>query len=162
LKKVIFFDRDGVINNNSKYYVYNIADVAFNPNLFEVCNILKSKGYEFIIISNQSGVSKHVYKKTDVEKVHEFMRSEFKKNGIDILEFYYCTHHPDVENCLCRKPQTLLVEKAVARFNIDVTKSYFVGDKETDVQTAINYNIKPILIEPNSDLFFILSKIKNP
>lgn len=159
MRNVIFLDRDGVINNNSLYYVYKPQDVVFNDGLFETLNVLQQKGFEFVVISNQSGISKGVYSKKDVENVHKYMKQEFEKNGINILEFYYCTHHPDVENCLCRKPQTLLVEKAVARFNINVSQSYFVGDKQTDVETAMNYGIVPILVEPNSNIKRIINKI---
>ncbi len=157
---VVFLDRDGVINNNSLYYVYKPEDVVFNDGVFETLKILEQKGFGFIVISNQSGISKGKYSKADVENVHSFMKQEFNKHGINILEFYYCTHHPDIENCLCRKPQTLLVEKAAARFNIDVSHSYFVGDQQRDADTAINYGITPILIEPNSNLKQILNKIK--
>jgi len=160
VRNVIFLDRDGVINNNSLYYVYKPQDVVFNDGVFETLNILQQKGFEYIVISNQSGISKGIYSKHDVEKVHDFMIQEFEKHGIKILEFYYCTHHPDVENCLCRKPQTLLIEKAVARFNINKAQSYFVGDKQTDLETALNYGIIPVLIEPNSNLKTIIGKIK--
>jgi len=159
VRKIIFLDRDGVINNNNLYYIYRKEDVVFNPGVFETLKFLFSKGYEFIVISNQSGISKGIYSKSDVENVHEFMKSEFKKHGFDILEFYYCTHSPSVENCLCRKPETLLVEKAIARFQIDVSNSYFIGDQQRDVQTAINSGIKPILIDANSDLTNIINKI---
>ncbi len=159
MRNVIFLDRDGVINNNSLYYVYKPEDVVFNSGVFETLKLLQQKGFEYIVISNQSGISKGVYSKKNVENVHNYMRQEFEKHGIKILEFYYCTHHPDFENCLCRKPKTLLVEKAIARFNIDKTKSYFVGDKQTDVETALNYGITPILVEPNLNLKTIISKI---
>lgn len=161
MRNVIFLDRDGVINNNSLYYVYKPEDVVFNDGVFETLKMLRQNGFEFIVISNQSGISKGIYSKIDVENVHKYMNNEFEKHGINILEFYYCTHHPEIENCLCRKPQTLLVEKAIARFNIDKSKSYLVGDKQTDADTAVNNELTPILIEPNSNLTTIISKISN-
>lgn len=159
MKKVIFIDRDGVINNNSLYYTYRIEDFRINPGVFETLKVLSEKGFNFIIISNQSGISKKVYSKDQVEAVHQFMLNEFSKNDISILEIYYCTHHSDVEACLCRKPRTLLLEKSIARFKISISDSFFIGDNETDVTAALACGIKPIKIESNSDLRQVLEKL---
>lgn len=159
MRKVIFLDRDGVINDNSHYYTYNVTDFIINDGVIEFLKIMSQKGYEFIVITNQSGISKGVYAKADVESVHQYLISELGKSGILILEIYYCTHHNDVEACLCRKPNSLLIEKSIARFNIDKTQSYFIGDQQRDVDTAIAANIKPILIDANSDLNKIINKI---
>lgn len=159
MRKVVFLDRDGVINNNLLYYTYRCEDFKINNGVIEALKSLSEKGFEFIIITNQSGISKGIYTKTNVEKVHEFLLNELKKHKLSVLEIYYCTHHSDVEACLCRKPSPLLVEKAIARFKIDAKHSYFIGDQQRDVETAQAANIAPILIEPNSDLRNILDKI---
>ena len=70
-----------------------------------------------------------------------------------------CPHHPDVENCLCRKPQTLSFEKALARFNIDITSSWFVGDRETDIEAGRKVGLRTILVEPNQDMHFLADRI---
>jgi D-glycero-D-manno-heptose 1,7-bisphosphate phosphatase len=159
VRKIIFLDRDGVINDNSLYYTYKVNDFKINNGVVDFLQTMSLKGYEFIIITNQSGISKGIYTKADVEIVHQFLLSKLSKYGISILEIYYCTHHTDVEACLCRKPNSLLIEKAVARFKIDRLNSYFIGDQQRDVDTAIAANIKPILIDPNSDLTEIIKKI---
>lgn len=158
MRKVLFLDRDGVINNNVLYYTYKVKDFIINNGVVDFLKVMSIKGYEFIIITNQSGISKGVYNKSDVENVHKFLTDELKKSGISILEIYYCSHHNDVESCLCRKPNSLLIEKAIARFRIDRMHSYFIGDQQRDVDTAIAANITPILIEPNSDLTKIINK----
>ena len=112
-----------------------------------------------LIIGDQSGISKEIYTKNDVEMVHQYLLYELSKSGISILEIYYCTHHNDVEACLCRKPNPLLIEKSIARFQIDRSHSYFIGDQQRDADTAIAAGITPILIEPNSDLRTVLNKI---
>lgn len=160
MKKVVFLDRDGVINDNSLYYTYRCEDFKLNKGVVEALKSIQEKGFEFIIITNQSGISKGIYTKKDVEKVHELMLNELKKHNISILEIYYCVHHSNVESCLCRKPQPLLIEKAIARFNIDTECTYFIGDQQRDVETAKAANIKSIFIESNSDLRNILDKIK--
>lgn len=159
MRKVVFLDRDGVINNNSLYYTYHCEDFKINDGLIEFLQILSKKGFEFIVITNQSGISKGIYTKNDVEKVHQYLTNELIKSNISILEIYYCTHHSDVEACLCRKPNPLMMEKAIARFNIDRSNSYFIGDQQRDVDTAIAASVKPILIESNSDLRNIIYKI---
>lgn len=158
MRKVLFLDRDGVINNNVLYYTYKVKDFIINNGVVDFLKVMSIKGYEFIIITNQSGISKGVYNKSDVENVHKFLTDELKKSGISILEIYYCSHHNDVESCLCRKPNSLLIEKAIARFGIDKMQSYFIGDQQRDVDTALAANIMPILIEPNSDLTKIINK----
>lgn len=159
MRTVVFFDRDGVINNNGLYYTYKIEDFSFNEGVIDTLTTLQQNGFEFIIVSNQSGIAKGIYTITDVEILHKHMEEKLKQNGISILEFYYCTHHPDFTNCLCRKPSPLLLEKAIARFNIDIKKSWMVGDQKRDIEAGEAMGIKGILIEPNSDLRNILKLI---
>ncbi|MBI5539405.1 MAG: HAD-IIIA family hydrolase [Bacteroidia bacterium] len=159
MRKVIFLDRDGVINNNVLYYTYKVEDFVINNGVVDFLKAVSIKGFEFIVITNQSGISKGIYSKNDVEKVHEFLIEELNKFNISVLEIYYCSHHNEIESCLCRKPNSLLIEKAIARFSIDRMHSYFIGDQQRDVETALAANIMPILIEPNSDLSKIINKI---
>jgi D-glycero-D-manno-heptose 1,7-bisphosphate phosphatase len=75
-----------------------------------------------------------------------------KKNNIAVADIYYCPHHPDTGKCLCRKPDSLLIEKVMARFNLSPDSSYFIGDSERDIQAAEKAGIKGILISENADL----------
>jgi|YNPMSStandDraft_1061717.scaffolds.fasta_scaffold00235_15 D-glycero-D-manno-heptose 1,7-bisphosphate phosphatase len=150
--KVIFLDRDGVVNDNSDYYVYKWDSFKINEGLIEALTLLKNNGFDFIIISNQSGIAKNIYSINDVEVLHKKLDSYFKTFNIKILEYYYCYHHPDVTLCLCRKPSPLLFEKSIARFNIDAKKSYMIGDQQRDIEAAEKAGIKGILIKSNSDL----------
>lgn len=159
MQKAVFLDRDGVINHNRLYYTYKIEDFEFNTGVFEALQQLASKGYIFIIITNQGGISKGIYSHADVHLLHEFMVREFASKNITISEVYYCPHHSDLENCLCRKPGSLNIEKAVARFNIDASKSYFIGDSPKDVLAAEAAGLIPIKIEPNQNLLSVLTLI---
>ena len=158
--KAIFLDRDGVINVE-RGYTHKLEDFVILPDLIEVLQLLQKKGYLLIVVSNQSGIAKGLYEQSEVEVLHKFMTDEFTKNGIKLSEIYYCVHHPDVSNCICRKPDSLFVEKALARFNIDASSSFFIGDKERDTQAAEKAGVKGILIEANISLKTILHKIKN-
>ena len=158
MKKAIFLDRDGVINVE-RGYTYRLEDFVILPDLIEVLKLLQQKGFLLIIVSNQSGVAKELYKQTDVEILHQYLREEFTKNQITLSEIYYCVHHPDVTRCICRKPDSLFVEKALARFNIDAKSSFFIGDKERDTQAAEKAGVKGVLIEANISLKTILNQI---
>ena len=158
MKKAVFLDRDGVINVE-RGYTHKLEDFVILPHLIEVLQLLQKKGYLLVVVSNQSGVAKGLYTQADVETVHQFMLNEFTKNEIVLSEIYYCIHHPDVCNCICRKPDSLFIEKALARFNIDPKQSYFIGDKERDVEAGEKAGVKGILIEANISLKTILNKI---
>ena len=85
LNKAIFFDRDGVINDNSLYYTYKTADVVFNDGIFEAMKLFQDNDYLIFIVTNQSGIAKCVYTHNDVLEVHQFMSDEFKKRNIAII-----------------------------------------------------------------------------
>jgi len=159
MNKAIFLDRDGVINVE-RGYTHLLEDFVILPDLIEVLQILQKRGYLLIVITNQSGIAKDLYKQTDVEVIHNFMVEEFKKNKIILSEVFYCVHHPDVSRCICRKPDSLFVEKGLARFDIDPKRSYFIGDKDRDVEAAAKGGVKGILIESNISLKTILDQIQ--
>ncbi len=159
MRKVIFIDRDGVINDNSDYYVYNWEKFKINNGLIEALTEFKKLGFDFIVISNQSGVAKSIYSLQDVEVLHQKLDEYLKQFDINILEYYYCYHHPDVTNCLCRKPLPLLFEKSIARFEIDISKSFMLGDQQRDIEAAKKVCIKGILIQSNSDLRSVIKYI---
>ncbi|MFM7054933.1 MAG: D-glycero-alpha-D-manno-heptose-1,7-bisphosphate 7-phosphatase [Bacteroidota bacterium] len=151
MRKVVFLDRDGVINKDRKDYTWRIEDFEILPNVVKGCRNLHELGYEIIIITNQGGIAKGLYSHEDVEKLHQHMRAIFQNEGVSILEIYYCPHHSDYGKCLCRKPGSLMVEKAIARFEIDKNESFFIGDMDRDLQAAHGVGIKGHLVETNSD-----------
>lgn len=161
MNKAIFLDRDGVLNREtSAGYIWQVKDFDILPDVIETLQVLRDKGFIFVVVSNQSGVAKELYMRDDVERLHEVLRRTLSRNGIVLHEIYYCLHHSDHTKCLCRKPGTLFIEKAIARFNIDPDRSYFIGDKEhRDMQAARNADIKGILIRSNSSLKQILPYI---
>lgn len=153
-QKAIFLDRDGVINDNSvAYYVYKLEDFIINDGVFETLKIFQKKGYKLIIITNQGGIAKGEYKNSDVHKINDYIISEFSKRNIHISDIYFCPHHSDVSKCLCRKPNSLLLEKAVAKHNIDIKESFMIGDSNRDIEAAQNIDIQGIKVNPNKNLF---------
>jgi D-glycero-D-manno-heptose 1,7-bisphosphate phosphatase len=158
-KKAVFLDRDGVINRDRKEYTYRKEDFIFNEGIFEALACLQQKNFLLIVITNQAGIEKGLYTHEQVNLVHEFMLEQFSQRGISITEIYYCPHFGEISNCLCRKPGSLLIEKSLARFDIDPARSFFIGDRKRDMEAAGRAGVKGILIDENQNLNSILHLI---
>jgi D-glycero-D-manno-heptose 1,7-bisphosphate phosphatase len=158
--KAVFLDRDGVINDNEvPYYITKPEEFILNKGIIEALKALLNNDFQLIIISNQSGISKKIYSKEDCDRVHEKLIDMMSGYSITFEEIYYCPHHPEFENCLCRKPQPLMFEKAIARFDIDTEKSWMIGDSEKDIIGAKNAGLKSILISSNEDIRKYINRI---
>ncbi|MBL4754705.1 MAG: HAD family hydrolase [Flavobacteriales bacterium] len=159
MNKAVFLDRDGVINYEDGDYTYDKEFFRINDDVFEALKIFIDRGYLLIVITNQSGIAKSVYHHENVEELHEYMSATFAEHGIEFTEIYYCPHHPDFTECLCRKPQNIMVEKALARFNIDPKASFVIGDRERDIIAGGTAGLTGILIESNSSLVEVVPMI---
>ena len=162
MNKAIFFDRDGVINNDKgHYYIYKIEDFKINEGIVESLKKFQENNYLLIIISNQGGISKGIYTIEQVEEVHNYLKNYLQKHNIELTEIYYCPHHSSNEKCLCRKPNTLLLEKAIARFNIDVSSSFLIGDGDRDIEAGNKIGLHTIKIETNENILKYCKLIVN-
>ncbi len=160
MNKAVFLDRDGVINSDEGlYYIYKEEDFKINPGIIESIVLLNKHNFDVIVISNQGGIGKGLYTKDDTDKLHFLLKEKVIKAGGNILEFYYCPHHPDYGMCLCRKPSGLMIEKAIARFSLNKRYCYFIGDSQRDIQAAEKAGIRGILIKKNINIFSICSSI---
>lgn len=157
--KAIFLDRDGVVTYDPDDYTYRLEDIFILEGIVPFCKAAVKRGYKIIVITNQGGISKGLYEKKDVDVIHDYIESEFKKEGIPIEEFYFCPHHNKFENCLCRKPDSLLVEKALYKYNVDPSKSYFIGDKWRDVECGEKVGVNGIKIDVNKVLPTLINQI---
>lgn len=151
MKKCIFLDRDGTINIE-KDYLYKVEDFEFEDRVVEALKILKKLGYIFIVITNQSGIARGYYTEEDFLKLDKFMKNSLKKDNIEILETYYCPHHEKgfgiyKKKCTCRKPGIDFFEEARKKYDIDYFNSFMLGDKISDLESALKLGIKPVLIE---------------
>lgn len=140
--KALFLDRDGVINNDFGH-VYKKDDFKFLPYIFDLCKKYQNDGYKIIVISNQAGIAKGLYTENDLVIIDKYMKDEFKKNGVDILDSFYCPHR-DEDNCSCRKPKPGLIIKAAQKYGIDLEQSVLIGDKMSDLEAGYNAGIKEL------------------
>ena len=150
--KAIFLDRDGVLIKERGDYTWLLEDMVVNDGVVDGLQILKRAGYIFIVISNQSGISKDLYSKKDADYLHMHLERFFATKNISIEEFYYCPHHPTVSACICRKPDSQLLEKAIARFDADVSNSWFIGDADRDIEAGIKAGVKTLKLPVNGSL----------
>jgi D-glycero-D-manno-heptose 1,7-bisphosphate phosphatase len=164
--KTIFMDRDGVINEEVRY-LYKIENFKFIEGIFDACIYFQNLGYKIIIISNQSGIYRRYFSTNDYKKLTAWMLDQFNQKNISILDVFYCPHGPESE-CNCRKPMPGMFLEAKVKYNIDMNKSWMVGDKETDIQAANLAGIDNAILvrsghlinESNSNARFIIDSIK--
>lgn len=138
MHKALFLDRDGVINIDYGY-VHKIADFKPVPGIFELCQAALDKDYKLVVITNQSGIARGMYTEDDVRNLHNYMEALFASRNVYFDNIFYCPHHPEFSGkCFCRKPSSLLFERATALVNITPSESWTVGDKERDLQAGKN------------------------
>ena len=140
--KAVFLDRDWTINYDFSY-VYKISDLKLLDWAKEWLIKLNTLWYKLILITNQSWIWRWYY---SIEDCNNFNNELQKQLELKFDWIYICPHSPD-ENCKCRKPKTLLVERAIVDFNLDINQCYFVWDKDSDIQTGINTWCKTVLIK---------------
>ena len=144
-KKVIFLDRDGVINQE-KNYLHKIEDFKFINGIFDSLRTIQDLGYHFIVITNQSGIGRGLYSEEDYLLLDKWMKKEFEKNGVKILFSIHCPHIPE-QKCDCRKPKPGMFINCFKLFKISKDDSWMVGDSERDIEAAIMAGInKTILV----------------
>lgn len=144
-KKAIFLDRDGILNKDTGY-THKAEDFQFEEGSIELLKYLKELGYVFIVITNQSGIGRGYYKENDMEIFHEYLKDQYHKLDIHFEEIYFCPHNPETEVCDCRKPGSVLFQKAVKEHNIIRERSFAIGDKISDCTAAKRIGIKTIFV----------------
>ncbi len=145
MRPAVFLDRDGVINQNHHDYVKSWAEFAFLPNVFTPLQRLAHSQFAIIIISNQSAIGRGLTSVATVEDINRRMAAEIARHGGRIDSLYYCPHRPD-ENCACRKPRPALLQRAAAQLDLDLVRSFLIGDAVSDVEAALNAGCRPILV----------------
>ncbi|MBU8891547.1 MAG: HAD family hydrolase [Bacteroidales bacterium] len=161
MNKAVFLDRDGVINFDPGDYTFRLEEFKINEGVIRNLKRLHENGFLLILITNQGGISKQIYSSDHVEVIHIYLADELEKENVQLTEIYYCPHHSVNENCICRKPNSLLIEKAIARFDIDPEKSYMIGDKMRDVEAAEKAGVKGIKVGLNENIEKYVDQIIN-
>ena len=149
--KAIFLDRDGVINVE-KNYVYRIEDFEFKEGIFEFCELVQQLNFRIFVITNQAGIGRGYYTTDDYDRLTDWMLAQFSSRGIHIDKVYYCPYHPVAgvgeyrKSSFDRKPNPGMILKAVKEFDLDLSNSILIGDKDSDLEAGkaagIKWNLK--------------------
>jgi len=139
----IFLDRDGVLNQDDPNYTYQLSKFDIIPGVPEALGALREAGFRLMVVTNQSGIAQKIYTARQMKLCH--IKLQQACNHV-IDAFYYSPYHPSVTASLARKPGTLMFEKAIARFSIDVTRSWMIGDRGRDLIPARALGIRTIQI----------------
>ena len=144
-QRAIFFDRDGTLNRYAGLLT-RPEDVELLDGVAAGLRAVNRSGYLAIVVSNQPVVARNLCTEAEVDRIHDQLETLLGQEGAYLDAIFYCPHHPDrgypEENpafkitCACRKPGTAMVDRAVAQFSIDRTRSYFIGDTTIDVETG--------------------------
>jgi D-glycero-D-manno-heptose 1,7-bisphosphate phosphatase len=162
---IAFLDRDGTINERIiDGYVTDKPAFKFITNAKKAIRLLNDNSFITVLITNQRGIAKGLMTEEDLHKIHSFMQDELLKSGAKIDKIFYC-HHDTSDNCDCRKPKPGMVSKALVELekegtDINVPK-YFIGDTDSDMQTAKNSGIIGLKIgTENSDFVDLIAAVE--
>jgi D-glycero-D-manno-heptose 1,7-bisphosphate phosphatase len=147
----VFLDRDGTINEEMGYINHPDRFIVF-PFVVESIKIFNQLKLKVIVVTNQSGIARGYFKESLVNELHETLIEKMNAQNAKIEAVYYCPHHPKEgqgkyrQDCDCRKPKTGMVLKAVREYDIDLQKSYMIGDRYKDIVFAKNLDLKSGLV----------------
>ena len=133
-RRAFFLDRDGVINVDHGY-VFRTVDFEFMANVFPVLRSLSAKGYLLVVVTNQSGIGRGYYTAEDCRKLTDWMLQRLSEEGVGVAAVYSCPHSPEA-GCDCRKPAPGMFLQAERELGLDLSASWMLGDKESDMQAA--------------------------
>jgi D-glycero-D-manno-heptose 1,7-bisphosphate phosphatase len=151
MEKAVFMDRDGVIIEDTGY-IGQIDRCRFLPGVSRAVKSLNAGGFKVIIITNQSGVARGYFSEEAVREVNQYITEKLAREGALIDRIYYCPHHKDgvVEayrkDCYCRKPNPGMIEQAVLDFGLDISRSFLIGDKASDIEAGHRAGCRTILL----------------
>jgi D-glycero-D-manno-heptose 1,7-bisphosphate phosphatase len=140
-----FLDRDGVLNVNLDAHVRRWDEFAFLPGAIESVRRLHEAGWPIVVVTNQAAIGRGHTTAAEVADIHDRMCAAIESGGGQITRVLHCPHRPD-DDCECRKPRPGMLLRAASDLQLDLARSYFVGDHLTDVEAAIAAGCRPILV----------------
>ena len=142
--KAVFLDRDGTIARDVPY-CQKPEDFEFLPAVPEAIRLLNANSFKVVVITNQSGIARGYFTEETLAQIHDKMEHELNKHGAKVDAIYYCPHHPD-DSCGCRKPKTALFLRAAKELDINLSRSFVVGDMQMDIDAGKALGCKTVLV----------------
>ena len=143
-KRAVFLDRDGTIARDV-HYCRRVEDFELLPTVPEAIRLLNTNSLKVVVITNQSGIARGYFTEEILAQIHDRMKQELAKDGAWVDAIYYCPHHPD-DGCECRKPKTGLFLQAARELDIDLSRSFVVGDMQMDIDAGRALGSKTVLV----------------
>lgn len=148
MAKGLILDRDGVINVDHGY-VHTRACFEWMPGIVELCRFAQKKSYKIAVITNQSGVARGMFDLQQLKILHGWMKNFLQEQGVTISAIYVCPHHPEYSGtCSCRKPGSLMFERAIREMELEARDSWAIGDRERDLIPAKKTGMQTALLGP--------------
>ena len=163
MKRVLFIDRDGTLNED-RGYTYKAEDLIWKPGAKEFIKNLNKRNYYVFVATNQSGIARGKYSEDDMHKFHNKMQEELMKSGAYVDKFYYCPYHRDgiklkyKKESNDRKPNTGMLEKITKEWSLNKKNLFFIGDSASDLECANNFKIKGYKYNGKDNLMTIFKK----
>ena len=154
-RKIIFLDKDGTIIPNIPYNV-NPALISLYSGVRDALPVLQKEGYEFIIVTNQSGIAKGYFSEQQLKLVKIKIEKLFADIGVRLLDFYYCPHEESIhteKSCGCRKPFPGMLQHAALKYNLSLEDCWMIGDILNDVEAGNRASCKTILLDRGNESF---------
>ena len=148
MQKYLILDRDGVINYDSKYFIKSPDEWEAIPGSLEAMADLNKAGYKIVIATNQSAIARGIFLQETLDSIHQKMIDELAKFGGNILDIFYCPHHPD-DGCECRKPRPGMLLDFAKKYNADLSNICMVGDRTKDILAAKAAGAMPHFVKTN-------------
>ena len=161
MNRAVFLDRDGVINHDPGDYTKSLEEFIILPDVLEAFQLIKENNYRIILVTNQGGVAKGLYPLENVYEIHNYLRVEALKVGVEIDEIYFAPYHDDYGKSLSRKPGSLMVERGLAKFQLNPAECVLVGDKARDVESGEKVGVPGIQIDVNGSMLEAMKKYFN-
>ena len=152
MNRAVFLDRDGVITREPPYYAHKVSQLRLISRAAEAIRLLNENGFLVIIASNQAGIARGYYHEEDMISFNQAMKEKLIEDGAYIDAIYYCPHHPDEGigefrvDCDCRKPKPGMLTRARKELDINLKKSFMVGDKSSDIEAGKKAGCKTVLV----------------
>jgi len=150
-KRAVFLDRDGTINVDVGY-PRSYDQIEIYPYSYDAVRKIQAAGFLAVITTNQSGIGRGLLTENDLREIHRKMATAFASQGIHLDGIYYCPHYDQSDipafrqNCACRKPGTGMALRAAEDLDIDLSRSYVIGDKVEDILFGLNIGAEPVLV----------------
>jgi D-glycero-D-manno-heptose 1,7-bisphosphate phosphatase len=150
-QRAVFFDRDATLIED-KHYMHKVEDIVYYDDSFSALKRLQDKNYKIFIVTNQSGIGRGMFNEAQMHEVHNQIIADYKDQAITIDDIAFCPHSPD-QKCDCRKPSPKMILDLAQRYDVDLSKSFMVGDKISDAEAGKNSGATGLLLNVKDENF---------